>query len=145
MRGRHPGELHFLEGEMEAQRKLMTCLRVCSKEVTELGLEVSQPGTVEHLGRSQGRAWRSGLWHRTSGMWQGPGSCLTGSRPSASRRPVDRPEQTGAAHGSRQREWLGGAPCRVCSWPSSPWADSRGTAGPHGGGQVVQLLYWSRS
>ena len=109
MRGRLSHEPRFLEGQMEAQRSPVTCLRLPQQGAGRAGPGARvQPGAEERLGRSQGQALL--LEHG-----QGPGSCLEGPWPRVSKRPVDRPEQTGAARASRRCEVLGRGP-GSCPW-----------------------------
>ena len=146
VRSRHSQEPHFLEGEGEVQRGLMTRLRSSLAEVAKPGLKLgwSQPGSEEHLRGSQGGARHSGLWHWASGTWSGarsiprrllvsPKGPLTGQ---------SRRGQTGPADGVK---WLAGVRGHVCDMSPFLWADSPRTVDPHRGGQAAKLLHCSGS
>lgn len=146
MRGRLSHEPRFLEGQMEAQRSPVTCLRLPQQGAGRAGPGARvQPGAEERLGRSQGQALplalARGFWNMVRG--QDPASKALG--PVSPKDLLTDRSRLGRPVPADGVKCLAGAQGRVHGASPSPWADSSGAVGPHGGGWVVKLLHWSGS
>lgn len=141
MRGRCSDEPHFLEEETgeEKARDLPKNVQRISGQAWSLG----SPSLEQRRtwGEAKDEPCTQGFGTGLSEHGQSPRSCLEGSWPGVSERPVEKPEQTGAVHASRQCEVVGRGP-GSCLWHISLTLDRLQWDGwSHRGGRAVKPLH----